>query len=43
LLASSSDDSTIKLWFIEDEAGIKSHVTECELEFDDHAKKCKAI
>lgn len=43
LLASSSDDSTIKLWFIEGEQGITSHVTECDMEFDDHAKKCKAI
>ena len=43
MLASASDDSTIKLWVIDGEDGLTEHVTEAELEFDDHGKKCKAI
>jgi len=44
LLASSSDDSSIKLWVIEDgEKGLSENITECDMEFDQHAKKCKAI
>ena len=43
LLASSSDDSNIKLWLIENEKGLTEHVTEAAISLDDHAKKCKAI
>lgn len=44
MLASSSDDSTIKLWVIDDgEHGITEHLTDVALDFDEHAKKCKAI
>ena len=43
LLASSSDDATIKLWFIENEKGITEHVTVPASSMEEHAKKCKAI
>ena len=43
LLASSSDDSSIKLWIIENEKGLTEHTTEFAMSFDDHIKKCKAL
>lgn len=43
LLASSSDDSTIKLWFIEGEKGLTEHMSTPASSLEEHAKKCKAI
>jgi len=43
LLATSSDDATIKLWVIDSYDGIDKTVTQSDMEFDEHAKKCKAI
>ena len=43
LLATSSDDASIKLWVIENDKGISEHMADSAMSLEEHTKKCKAV